>query len=31
MTVEEFLKDGDKDCNEFEYEKLLVTKQVHAK
>jgi hypothetical protein len=31
MTVEEFSKDGDKDCNEFEYEKPLVTKQVHAK
>jgi hypothetical protein len=31
MTVEEFWKDGDKDYNEFEYGKLLVTKQVHAK
>jgi hypothetical protein len=26
MTVEEFWKDGDKDYNEFEYEKPLVTK-----
>jgi hypothetical protein len=31
ITVEEFWKDGDKDCNEFEYGKPLVTKQVHAK
>jgi hypothetical protein len=31
MTVEEFWKDSDKDYNEFEYEKPLVTKQVHAK
>jgi hypothetical protein len=31
MTVEEFLKDGDKDHNEFKYGKPLVTKQVHAK
>jgi hypothetical protein len=30
MTVEEFWKDGDKDYNEFEYEKPLVTKQVHT-
>jgi hypothetical protein len=30
MTVEEFWEDGDKDYNEFEYGKLLVTKQVHA-
>jgi hypothetical protein len=26
MTVEEFWEDGDKDHNEFEYGKLLVTK-----
>jgi hypothetical protein len=31
MTVEEFWEDSDKDHNEFKYEKLLVTKQVHAK
>jgi hypothetical protein len=31
ITVEEFWKDHDKDYNEFEYEKSLVTKQVHAK
>jgi hypothetical protein len=31
MTVKKFWEDGDKDRNEFEYEKLLVTKQVHAK
>jgi hypothetical protein len=31
MTVEEFWEDGDKDYNEFEYGKLLVTKQAHAK
>jgi hypothetical protein len=31
MTVEEFWEDGDKDSNEFEYEKPLVTKQAHAK
>jgi hypothetical protein len=31
MTIEEFWEDGDKDYNEFEYEKPLVTKQVHAK
>jgi hypothetical protein len=31
MTVEEFWLDGDKYYNEFEYGKLLVTKQVHAK
>jgi hypothetical protein len=31
MTAEEFWEDGDKDHNEFEYGKLLVTKQVHAK
>jgi hypothetical protein len=31
MTVEEFWEDGDKDYKEFEYGKLLVTKQVHAK
>jgi hypothetical protein len=30
MTIEEFWEDGDKDYNEFEYEKRLVTKQVHA-
>jgi hypothetical protein len=30
MTLEEFWEDSDKDHNEFEYEKLLVTKQVHA-
>jgi hypothetical protein len=29
MTVEEFWEDGDKDYNEFEYGKPLVTKQVH--
>jgi hypothetical protein len=26
MTVEEFWEDGDKDYNEFEYGKLIVTK-----
>jgi hypothetical protein len=31
MTLEEVWEDGDKDYNEFEYEKLLVSKQVHAK
>jgi hypothetical protein len=31
MIVEEFWEDGDKYHNEFEYGKLLVTKQVHAK
>jgi hypothetical protein len=31
MTVEEFWEDGDKNHNEFEYGKPLVTKQVHAK
>jgi hypothetical protein len=31
MTVEEFWEDCDKYYNEFEYGKLLVTKQVHAK
>jgi hypothetical protein len=31
MTVEEFWEDSDKDHNEFEYGKPLVTKQVHAK
>jgi hypothetical protein len=31
MTVEEFWEDVDKDYTEFEYEKLLVTKQVHVK
>jgi hypothetical protein len=31
MTVEEFWKDGDKDYNELEYQKMLVTKQGHAK
>jgi hypothetical protein len=31
MTVEEFWEDSDKDYNEFEYGKLLVTKQAHAK
>jgi hypothetical protein len=31
MTIEVFWEDGDKDHNEFEYEKLFVTKQVHAK
>jgi hypothetical protein len=31
MTVEEFWEDGDKDYNQFEYGKPLVTKQVHAK
>jgi hypothetical protein len=30
MIVEEFWEDGDKDYNEFEYEKPLFTKQVHA-
>jgi hypothetical protein len=30
MTVEEFWEDNDKDYNEFEYGKPLVTKQVHA-
>jgi hypothetical protein len=31
MTIEEFWEDGDKDHNEFEYGKPLITKQVHAK
>jgi hypothetical protein len=31
MTIEEFLEDGAKDYNEFEYGKLLVTKQAHVK
>jgi hypothetical protein len=31
MTVEEFWEDGDKDYNEFEYGKPLVTKQTYAK
>jgi hypothetical protein len=31
MIIEEFWEDGDKDYNEFEYGKLLVTKQDHAK
>jgi hypothetical protein len=31
MTVEEFWEDCDKDYNEFEYEKQLVTKQTYAK
>jgi hypothetical protein len=31
MTVEEFWEDGDKVYNEFDYGKLLVTKQSHAK
>jgi hypothetical protein len=31
MTIEEFWEDDDKDHNEFEYGKSLVTKQVHAK
>jgi hypothetical protein len=31
MTVEEYWEDGDKDHNEFEYGKPLITKQVHAK
>jgi hypothetical protein len=31
MTVEEFWKGSDKDYNEFEYEKSLVTKQNHTK
>jgi hypothetical protein len=31
MTVKQFWKDGDKDHNEFESGKLLVTKQVYAK
>jgi hypothetical protein len=31
VTVEEFWEDGDKNHNEFEYGKLLVMKQVHAK
>jgi hypothetical protein len=30
-NVEEFWEEGDKDYNEFEYEKLLVTKQAHTK
>jgi hypothetical protein len=30
VTVKEIWEDGDKNHNEFEYEKLLVTKQVHA-
>jgi hypothetical protein len=29
-TIEEFWKDGDKDYKEFEYEKMLVTKQAHT-
>jgi hypothetical protein len=28
-TVDEFWEDGDKDYNEFEYRKPLVTKQTH--
>jgi hypothetical protein len=31
MSIEEFWEDSDKDYNEFEYGKLLVTKQAHAK
>jgi hypothetical protein len=31
MTVEEIWEDGDKGYNEFEYEKLLVTKRAHTK
>jgi hypothetical protein len=31
MTVEESWEDGDKDYNEFEYGKSLITKQAHAK
>jgi hypothetical protein len=31
MIIEEFWEDGDKDYNEFEYGKSLVTKQAHAK
>jgi hypothetical protein len=31
MIVEEYWEDGDKDHNEFEYGKLLVTKQARAK
>jgi hypothetical protein len=31
MPVEEFWEDNDKDYNEFEYEKTLVTKQAHTK
>jgi hypothetical protein len=31
MNIEEFLEDGAKDYNEFEYGKLLVTKQAHVK
>jgi hypothetical protein len=31
MTVQEIWEDGDKDHNEFEYGKPLVTKPVHAK
>jgi hypothetical protein len=31
MIIEEFWEDGDKDYNEFEYGKPLVTKQAHAK
>jgi hypothetical protein len=30
ITVEEFWEDNDKYHNEFEYEKPLVTKQVHG-
>jgi hypothetical protein len=30
-TIEEFWEDGDKDYNEFEYGKPLVTKQAHTK
>jgi hypothetical protein len=31
MTIEEFWEDSDKDYSEFEYGKVLVTKQVNAK
>jgi hypothetical protein len=31
MTVEEFWEDSDKDYNEFEYGKPLITKQAHTK
>jgi hypothetical protein len=31
MTVEEFWEDGDKDYNEFEYGKSIVTKQAQTK
>jgi hypothetical protein len=30
MTIEEFWEGGDKDYNELEYGKPLVTKQVYA-